>query len=169
METGVIDEFKVQHYEYVSTRSFEDTVAAFEAATGSVEEGGLAGTIAGASGKADFEARIHAKEGESGFMRFLTTDHGAWLKLMGLSAKAKMYTLGNPLIAETMIKHDLAAGLNVPVRMMIYEDAASVTRLTYDLPSSLMSHLRNEQVTEAAQKLDSKLAALAEHVTGASA
>ena len=166
---AVIDEFKVQHCEYVSTRSFEDIIAAFEAAVGSVEDGGLGETVAFASGKADFENRIHAKEGESGFMRFLTTDHGAWLKIMGLKAKAKMYTIGNPLIAETMIKHDLAAGLHVPVRLMIYEDASGRTRLAYDLPSSLMSRLRNEKITDAAQKLDAKLAALAEQVTGASA
>jgi hypothetical protein len=75
-------------------------------------------------------------------MRFLTIDHGAWLARTGLGAKARMYTIGNPLIAWTMIKHDLGVGLNVPVRLMIYEDAGSGTvRLAYDLPSSLMSRL----------------------------
>jgi len=81
-----------------------------------------------------------------------------------------MYTIGNPLIARTMLEHDIAAGLNVPVRLMIYEDAASrTTRLTYDLPSSLMSGLQNEKVTAAAKKLDAKLIALAVHATSAKA
>ena len=81
-----------------------------------------------------------------------------------------MYTIGNPLIARTMLEHDIAAGLNVPVRLMIYEDPASgTTRLTYDLPSSLMSGLKNKKVNAAAKKLDAKLIALAVDATGAQA
>jgi uncharacterized protein (DUF302 family) len=69
-----------------------------------------------------------------------------------------------------MLEHDTAAGLNVPVRLMIYEDAVNrTTRLTYDLPSSLMSGLQNEKVASAAKKLDAKLIALAVHATGADA
>ena len=53
---------------------------------------------------------------------------------------------------------------------MIYEDAASrTTRLAYDLPSSLMSGLKNKKVTVAAKKLDAKLISLAIHATGADA
>jgi uncharacterized protein (DUF302 family) len=89
---------------------------------------------------------------------------------VGLNARARMYTIGNPLIARTMLEHDIAAGLNVPVRLMIYEEPASrTTRLTYDLPSSLMSGLKNKKVATAAEKLDAKLIALAVHATGAEA
>jgi uncharacterized protein (DUF302 family) len=103
-------------------------------------------------------------------MPFLTVDHGAWLTRIGLKARARMYTIGNPLIAQTMLKPDTAAGLKVPVRVMIHEDAASrTTRLVYDLPSSLMSGLKNTKVTVAAQKLDAKLIALAIDATGADA
>jgi hypothetical protein len=53
---------------------------------------------------------------------------------------------------------------------MICENAVSRTvRLTYDLPSSLMSGLQNEKVTAAAKKLDAKVIALAVHATGAEA
>ena len=75
-------------------------------------------------------------------MRFLTTDHGNWVGFEGVHFRARMYTIGNPLIAITMLKHEVAAGLNVPVRIMIYDDAASrTTRFVHDLPSSLMSVL----------------------------
>jgi uncharacterized protein (DUF302 family) len=103
-------------------------------------------------------------------MRFLTVDHGAWLTRIGLKARARMYTIGNPLIAQTMLKHDIAAGLNVPVRLMIYEEVATrTTRLAYDLPSSLMSGLQNEKVASAAKKLDAKLVALVIQAGGADA
>jgi hypothetical protein len=58
--------------------------------------------------------------------------------------------------------------LNVPSRLMMYEEAVSrTTRLAYDLPSSLMSGLKNKKVAAAAKKLDAKLIALAVHATGA--
>jgi uncharacterized protein (DUF302 family) len=81
-----------------------------------------------------------------------------------------MYTMGNPAIAETMLKHTIAAGLNVPVRLLIYESQDSgQTKFAYDLPSSLMSILGDDAVNAAAKKLDEKLIALANHLTGADA
>jgi uncharacterized protein (DUF302 family) len=162
--------FAVHHNEHVSSQSFEEVVNAFESAVGSVEETGFPELLASTKSAEEFETSVHSREGTSGFMRFLTVDHGAWLARIGLNAKARMYTIGNPLIARTMLEHDIAAGLNVPVRLMIYEDAVSrTTRLIYDLPSSLMSGLQNEKVAAAAKKLDAKLIALAIHATGAEA
>ncbi len=162
--------FTVHHNEHVSSRPFEEVVSAFESAVGSVEETGFPALLAATKNAEEFETSVHSREGTSGFMRFLTVDHGAWLARIGLNARARMYTIGNPLIARTMLEHDIAAGLNVPVRLMIYEDAVSrTTRLAYDLPSSLMSGLQNEKVVAAAKKLDAKLIALAIHATGAEA
>src|SRR5437899_10310110 len=160
--------FTVHHNEHVSSRSFEEVVNAFESAVGSVEDTGFAVLVASMKSAEEFESQVKSRESTSGFMRFLTVDHGAWMTHVGLNAKARMYTIGNPLIARTMPEHDIAAGLNVPVRLMIYEDAASrTTRLAYDLPSSLMSGLQNEKVAAAAKKLDAKLIALAVDAIGA--
>src|SRR5437588_12541526 len=136
--------FTAHHNEHVSSRPFEEVVNTFEFAMGSVEDTGFPALLAETKNSDEFEANVRSREGSSGFMRFLTVDHGAWLARIGLNVKARMYTIGNPLIARTMLEHDIAAGLNVPVRLMIFEDPASVTtRLTYDLPSSLMSGLQN--------------------------
>jgi uncharacterized protein (DUF302 family) len=162
--------FTVHHNEHVSSRSFEEVVSAFESAVGSVEDTGFPALLASTKSAAEFEASVQSRAGSSAFMRFLTVDHGAWMARVGLNAKARMYTIGNPLIARTMVEHDIAAGLNVPVRVMIYEDSASrTTRLAYDLPSSLMSGLQNEKVASAAKKLDAKLIALAIQATGTEA
>src|SRR5947207_8719843 len=162
--------FKVHHNEHVSSRPFEEVVNPFESAVGSVENVGVPELLAATKSAEEFETRVRSHEGTSGFMRFLTVDHGAWLARIGLNARARMYTIGNPLIARTMLEHDIATGLNIPVRLMIYEDAvARTTRLAYDLPSSLMSGLQNESVSSAAKNLDAKLIALAVHATGAGA
>jgi uncharacterized protein (DUF302 family) len=135
--------FTVHHNEHVSSRSFEEVVSVFESAVGSVEDTGFPALLASTKSAEEFESRVKSREGTSGFMRFFTVDHGAWLARIGLNARARMYTIGNPLIARTMLEHDIAAGLNVPVRLMIFEEPASrTTRLVYDLPSSLMSGLK---------------------------
>ena len=162
--------FTVHHNEHVSSRSFEEVVNAFESAVGSVEDTGFPALLASTKSAEEFESQVKSRESMSGFMRFLTVDHSAWMARVGLNARARMYTIGNPLIARTMLEHDVAAGLNVPVRLMIYEDPASrTTRFAYDLPSSLMSGLKNKKVTAAAKELDAKLIALAIHATGADA
>ncbi len=165
----MIDNYTVQHCEHVSQRSFEAVVAAFEAELGNVEDGAIPREVAAATSQADFEARVRGYEGRSGFMRFLTNDHGAWLSRVGIPAKIRAYTIGNPLIAQTMISHDAGVGLNVPVRALIFETASGEVRLAYDLPSSWMSRLNNDKVSAAAIKLDAKLRALATLATGADA
>jgi uncharacterized protein (DUF302 family) len=99
-------------------------------------------------------------------MRFLTNDHGAWMSRVGVEAKIRSYIIGNPLIAQTMITHDAGVGLNVPIRVVIHQTASGEARLAYDLPSSLMSRLNNDEVSAAAIKLDAKLRALAELASG---
>ena len=107
--------FKVHHNEHVSSRSFEEVVSAFESAMGSVEDIGLEALSASTKSAEEFESQVKSRESTSGFMRFFTADHGAWMARVGLNARARMYIIGNPLIARTMLEHDLAAGLNVPV------------------------------------------------------
>jgi uncharacterized protein (DUF302 family) len=159
------DDFSVRHIEYVSAHSFERTIERLEAITGELDSASFVKELRASGSVEDFERHMHTHESASGFMRFLMLDHGAWLGLYGITKKCRAYTLGNPLIAVTMLKHDIRVGLNVPVRLMVYETKSGEVRLGYDLPSSLMSQLHNPDVTAAAEKLDAKLASLAEQVT----
>ena len=161
------DESVLIHCEHVSARPFEEVVAAFRAAVGAGNGDAFHKTVSAATSPGDFEARMRASEGPSGFMLFLEADHGAWMARVGLRAKAKLYIIGNPLIARTMIEHDIGVGLHVPVRVLIYEEPVTgACHLAYDLPSSLMGRLKNDRVTAAARRLDQKLSALAETATG---
>ncbi len=93
-------------------------------------------------------------------------DHGTWMVRAGKGATIRSYIIGNPLVAKTMITHDPGVGLNVPVRVVIFQTATGEVRLAYDLPSSLMSRLNNDDVSAAAIKLDAKLRALVELASG---
>jgi uncharacterized protein (DUF302 family) len=159
------ERYTVEHLDFGTSKSFEQVVADFEAATGDARDARYAEARNGSKDAAEFERRINELAGDRGFMRFLMLDHGSWMTLFNQAMKAKLYILGNPLIAQTMLQHHVEVALNVPVRVLIYENDAGQARIGYDLPSSLMSRLDNPQVTAAALKLDAKLAALAERVT----
>ena len=165
------DESKLIHCEHVSARSFDEVVAAFRAAVGAGDGEAFRKAVQLSTGPGDFEARMRTAEGQSGFILFLEADPMArgWRGLI-FQARGKLFIIGrHPLIARTMIEHDIGVGLNVPVRVLIYEEPVTrACRLAYDLPSSLMARLKNDRVTAAAKLLDQKLSALAETATGAS-
>ena len=83
-------EFTGRYHVHESSRSFADVVAALEAAVGSVENQAFDHELSEARSPSDFEARMHRHESTSGFMRFHTADHGAWLAALGSSGKARM-------------------------------------------------------------------------------
>ncbi|MDM4140753.1 MULTISPECIES: DUF302 domain-containing protein [Mycobacterium] len=121
-----------------------------------------------ATGTGDWESfreRVESHVGPSGFMLFGTVDHGAWITKAGIDRKAVRVILGNPLIAITMLRHDVTAGLFAPVELLLLEEDDGRSSLTYVKPSSLMAVSPNPELLSAAEELDAKLAALAEKVT----
>lgn len=133
------------------------------------------------SGRADFIAAIERVLGAHDFMEFYLVNHGSWLpiyapptatsKIDGRPLQAKRYVLGNPLIAITMIEHDLDAGLFAPVELLIVEDGESEKgkgcKIVYMLPSGLVAGYEgaSKELTEAAKKLDEKLEAFVQDIT----
>lgn len=113
-----------------------------------------------------YQQRVESHVGPSGFMLFGVVDHGAWIPKAGIDRKALRVILGNPLIAITMLRHDVTAGLFAPVELLLLEEDDGHSSLTYVKPSSLMVVEPNPELLSAAEKLDAKLAALAEKVTG---
>lgn len=83
---------------------------------------------------------------------------------MDIPQKATQYVLGNPLIAATMTRHDIRAGLYAPRRLFAYEADDLATRVEYDRPSSFFEQFENPEVTAVAGSLDAKLASLIDEV-----
>ena len=101
--------------------------------------------------------RVEAVAGPGGLLRFATVDHGSLLAVLGESRKAVQYVLGNPLIAVQMPRHDPAAGLYAPLRLLVYKDEEGRTRLEYDKPSSLFGQFHDDRVDAVAAMLDRKV------------
>jgi uncharacterized protein (DUF302 family) len=99
--------------------------------------------------------------GDSGFMLFAEIDHGGWLSKFGISRRSVRWILGNPLIAITMIRHDISAGLFAPVELLLTEaEDGQGTTVTYVRPSTLMAIEQNPPLLDAARVLDEKCDAL---------
>ncbi|WP_406816796.1 DUF302 domain-containing protein [Mycobacterium sp. M23085] len=115
-----------------------------------------------------YQERVESHVGPSGFMLFGVVDHGSWIPKAGIDRKALRVILGNPLIAITMLRHDVTAGLFAPVELLLLEEDEGRSSLTYVKPSSLMVVEQNAELLSAAEQLDAKLAALAAKVTSGS-
>lgn len=94
--------------------------------------------------------------------------HHRWLKTYtGASAvpSTVVYTFGNPLIAQTILQRDLAAGLHIPPKLLLLEKVdGSGTRIIYDDPTSQIlvpsEVADDDQLKEAAEGLSVKVQAL---------
>ncbi len=147
-----------------STKSFDDLVDAVLADVG--DEPVPIDDIARQFGTWEsYEHEVQSHVGPSGFMLFAQWNHGGWIVKAGIHKKELRLVIGNPLIAITMLRHDVTAGLFAPVELLLTEEENGTSALTYVVPSSLMVVEPNPPLLAAARELDAKLAALAAKVT----
>lgn len=88
---------------------------------------------------------------------FSIRNHGELTAADGLKSKAMQYEIGNPLTAERMTRHVLAAGLYAPLRVILYEDRDGRAVFEYDLPSSLFGQFGDARVMAVGKELDAEL------------
>ena len=100
---------------------------------------------------------------------FTAGAHSKWLNAYFKGERTfpetHVYTIGNPLIAQTILQHNLGAGLHIPPKMMVQEiEGGRGTRIVYDSAISTMVVDDNEELKKAAAALDEKLEGLARRV-----
>jgi uncharacterized protein (DUF302 family) len=147
---------------YASPKSYDELLAALLADIGETRVP-IDDFPAASTSWESYQREVQSYVGPSGFMLFGLIDHGAWITKAGIDRKAIRVILGNPLIAITMLRHDVTAGLFAPVELLLLDEGTG-SSLTYVKPSSLMVVEPNAELLTAAKKLDAKLAALAEKV-----
>src|ERR1700677_4407651 len=102
--------------------SFDDVLDGLTRLLGNAPFEQLGALVRASSSREVFEREVERRfVGESGFMKFGEIDHGSWLGMYGIRRRSVRWIFGNPLIAVTMIRHDVSAGLFVPVEMLITE------------------------------------------------
>jgi len=140
-----------------SSKSFEEVTEAIRSLAGKADSARFEKLVRSGASPQQVAEAVAAMEGKSGFMIFAEIPEGPLLSLLGIPRKAALFVLGNPLIANRIFDHDLAAGLYVPLRLYIFSDPDGKTCIEYDKPSSLLDQFKNGAALAIANMLDEKL------------
>ncbi|MGA9586832.1 MAG: DUF302 domain-containing protein [Terracidiphilus sp.] len=149
----------------VSSRKFEEVVAAIDAAVGHPDMQAFWKEIAGTSTYSEMEAVVQRAIGPSGLMEFFHFDHGQFLKkaqnVAALVATPRIvrFVIGNPLIMMSMAKHVHDAGSYAPVTLLVDERDGGV-HLSYDTMASFLGSYGEPVALRVARELDAKVEAL---------
>ncbi len=161
-------EFTGVRIEVSTALSFDEVLMRLRNLVGHTSVSDIVAVAKNAASAEDYAREVEKRfAGESGFMLFSEIDHGGWTPIFGMRRKAMRWIFGNPLMAITMLRHDITAGLFVPVELLLIEepDGGGAT-LIYVRPSSLIAIDGNPELLAAAQALDAKFEALVARATG---
>ena len=94
----------------------------------------------GGPNQANFETIVRSRLGPSEFMLFHEINHSHWLPIYGIKRRVLRLIFGNPIIAFTIMRDDLTAGLFAPVEILLVEgDDGNGCTVAHVLPSSLVA------------------------------
>ena len=158
--------FEVERFDYPSSKTFEQVIAALEQQVPRADLPKLSQLVVLQAPAGEIEKTVQAMVGDLGFMHFAKLDQGPLVSLLGKRKRLTVYLLGNPVLANRMFEHRPDVGLYAPLRASVYEDDRGVAHLKYDRPLTLLQQFNQEDVTAVARMLDERMAKLAELVTG---
>ncbi len=156
--------FVVDHIRLTTVKPFDQVRTDFERQLGRFDADAYTSLVAGENAETA-RTKIEAMAGPSGLMVFAIYDHGALLRVAGLTRKAVQYVVGNPLDAMQMTQHAIGASLYAPLRVLLYENDEGKACVEYDRPSSLFGQFGDDRIAEVASSLDKKLEDLAATAT----
>lgn len=144
----------VEHIRISSNRSFDEVKATLESRLQTYDVARLIpfmqkGDIAGA------RAELEKVGSPTGLSILYSLNHGGALAMEGGGPRRAVgYGIGNVLVANSMTKHSLAAGLYAPVRVVLYEASDGTAAIEYDRPSSMFALFKDAAIDSVAKRLD---------------
>jgi len=163
----MLRKIEIQRLTIVSSKPFEDVVAAVENGIGRPDmlEFGKASSRANTYG--DLEDLVNRSVSGLGLMLFMQLDIGAVLrKESGLARpKAQRFIIGNPLIMKEMVKDVPDAGSYAPITLLIDERPDGV-HLGYDKMESFLAPYGCVRALAVARSLDEKVEKLMRDAAG---
>ena len=119
----------------------------------------------------DFETtlgRLLAALAEKSIAVFARVDHAAGAKDVGLRLRpTTLVVFGNPLAGTPLMEAAQIAGIDLPLKALVWEDADGTVKLTYNDPRWISKrHCLGEAVARSIAGMTALLAALAQRATG---
>jgi len=154
----MIRKIEVERFSLVTSKRFDDVVAAVNAAIGHPDIAEFWRSTHQTGSLTELETMIEKAVGKAGLMLFAEFDHGAIVrKGTGRDTpRIIRFVIGNPLIMKEMARHVPDAGSYAPVTVLIDERTDGV-HLSYDRMASLLAPYGNPQALEVARNLDMKV------------
>ena len=104
---------------------------------------------------------------EAGITIFARVNHGAGAQSIGEDVgDMQLLIFGNPKVGTPAIQDDPVAGLFLPLKVLVYEDAMGGTKIVYEEPTAMLGELGG--VSEDASYLHTMAGALAKFTDMAS-
>ena len=154
----MIRKIEVERFSLVTSKGFDDVVAALNAAIGHPDIAEFWRSTHQTRSLTELESTIQKAVGKAGLMLFAEFDHGAIVrKETGRDTpRIIRFVIGNPLIMKAMARHVPDAGSYAPVTVLVDERTDGV-HLSYDRMASLLTPYGNPQALEVARNLDMKI------------
>ncbi|KAK1224408.1 hypothetical protein PQX77_012704 [Marasmius sp. AFHP31] len=160
--------FTAQLVQFETTLSPQEVISRLDDRLNREASKDLVPSMAKAQSKEELQEIVARITQGKDFMHFASVRHDYWLKHFDEKVPVvAVYTIANPLVAQTIMKHDLRAAYNIPPRLLVLEkEDRSGTLLAYHLPSSVMAlDASNKEINEAASVLDGMYEKLINDVT----
>ena len=158
-----IRQMSVDRFSVISSRSFQEVVAAVDQKIGHPDMDKFGREVASSRTEDELENVVQAAVGPTDLMEFLRLDIGGVLrKELGEGAPRSLrFIVGNPLIMKQMAKFVPDAGSYAPVTILIDERSDGV-HLSYDRMASFLASYGNAGALRVARDLDAKVETLLE-------
>ena len=154
----MIRKLEMERFTVISSKPFDDVVAAIKASIGHPNMAELWQAVQRATTAAEVEAAIQPTLGKTGLMQFVEFDHGMVIRKGTEQHTSKMIRLvvGNPLIMKEMARRVPEAGSYAPVTILVDERVGGV-HMSYDRMASLLAPYGNEDALSVARDLDARV------------
>jgi len=98
---------------------------------------------------------------------FATIDHAANARAAGLALPpATVFVFGNPAVGTRVMQCDLASAIDLPLRLLVWEDADGTAWVGYRDPAGLAGHHDLARCAEILTAMSRALGALAAEIAG---
>ena len=154
----MIKKIEIERFSVISSKPFDQVVAAVEAAIGHPDMAEFIRASRDARSFAELKTAVEKGLSAVGLMLFMKLDQGAVLQKESGSDTPRIIRLivGNPLIMKEMAKHVPDAGSYAPVTVLVDQRPDGV-HLSYDRMASFLAPYANAAAMEVARDLDAKV------------
>ena len=119
-------------------------------------------TLPSAHGADETVVRLKSLLSKKGIQVFADIDHAAGAQKVGLSLRpTRLLVFGNPQAGTPLMQSQQTIGLDLPLRILVWEDEAGKVWLAYHRPANLAQRHGIHGHDEAVKALDAGLAGLA--------